>query len=305
MNFEFLKNKKEAGIVLAIIATLIWSGNFIIAKGVTKIIPPISLSFFRWLCATILLFPFIKSSILKEWTAIKNAWVYLFWISFSGIALFNTLVYWAGHYSSAINLALIGTTASPIISIILSRIFLKEKIGWQKFFGVGFCVSGILLLLSKGNFQNLLQLRFTKGDLLILLAAICFAVYNTLVKSKPKGISSLNFLFTIFAFGTLLLFPFFIYEMTYSFPIKWNLNLFSIIIYLGMGTSVISFLFWNKAISKLGAGRTALFGNLIPIFTTIEAVFFLNEIFTIIHIVSMALVFVGIAVANWKVKPSI
>lgn len=302
MNFEFLKNKKETGILLAVIATLIWSGNFIIARGVTKLIPPISLSFFRWLCATIILFPFIKNSILKEWVTIKNAWSYLFWISFSGIALFNTFVYLAGHYSSAINLALIGTTASPIIAIILSKIFLKEKIGWQKFFGVGFCVSGILLLLSKGSFQNLLQLRFTKGDTLILIAAFCFAVYNTLVKNKPKGITSLNFLFAIFAFGTILLSPFFIIETAYSEAIKWDLKLISIIIYLGMGTSVISFLFWNIAISKLGAGRTALFGNLIPIFTTIEAVFFLGEIFSVIHIVSMILVFVGIAVANWKVK---
>ncbi len=156
------------------------------------------------------------------------------------------------------------------------------------------CIAGVMFLLSLGSFQNLLSLSFTKGNGWILLAAFSFAVYNTLVKKKPAGISPINFLFVIFSFGTLLLLPFFIWETMLSMPIDWNVNLILIILYLGLGASVICYLCWNIAIGKLGAGRTALFGNLIPVFSSIEAAFILNEQFTWIHIISMILVFAGI-----------
>ena len=187
------------GIGLAVLATFIWSGNFIVAKAVNKEIPPISLNFYRWLTASVIIFPFAVKKIKSEWKVVKQSWHYLFWISLTGVALFNTFVYIGAHYTSAINLALIGTTSSPIMSVIFARIFLKEKIGWLKLAGMILCIVGVFFLLSKGNFQNLLSLHFSNGDLWMLLAAFCFAVYNTMVKKKPSGISPINFLFIIFS----------------------------------------------------------------------------------------------------------
>src|SRR4030095_6880152 len=151
------------------------------------------------------------------------------------------------------------------------------------------------------SLQNLVTLNFTKGDGWILLAAFCFAVYNTMVKKKPSTISAVNYLFVTFSFGTLLLLPFYCWELSTTMPVKWNTNLALIILYLGAGASVICFLFWNIAIGKLGAGRTAWFGNLIPVFSSAEAAVLLDEQFTWIHVVSMMLVFSGIIMANWKV----
>ena len=135
MNHPPLKNI-YTGISLAALAALIWSGNFIVARGVYKEIPPISLAFYRWLFASIILFPFAYKQFKNDWKIIKQSWHYLFWVSLTGIALFNTFVYVGGHYTSAINLALIGTTSSPIMANILARIFLKEKIGWFKIIGI-------------------------------------------------------------------------------------------------------------------------------------------------------------------------
>lgn len=288
------------GIGLAVLAAFIWSGNFIVAKAVNKEIPPISLNFYRWLIASVIIFPFAIAQFRKEWKPVRQSWHYLFWISLTGVALFNTFVYIGAHYTSAINLALIGTTSSPIMSVILARIFLKEKIGWMKLSGMILCIIGVLFLLSKGNFQNLVSLQFGKGDLWVLLAAFCFAVYNTMVKKKPAGVSPVNFLFVIFAFGTLMLLPFYVWEMNSTVAVQWNGNLVLAILYLGLGASVICFLIWNIAIGKLGAGRTALFGNLIPIFSSLEAVIILHEQFSWVHIVSMALVFAGILLANLR-----
>ena len=286
------------GIGLAVLATLIWSGNFIVARGVIKEIPPVSLSFYRWLIASVIIFPFAWKQFKKEWGTIKQSWHYLFWISLIGIALFNTFVYVGGHYTSAINLALIGTTSSPIMANIMARIFLKEKIGWYKIVGITLCVTGILFLLAKGNLSNLLTLKFSEGDLWVLVAAFCFAVYNTLARKKPAAISTSSFLFTIFSMGTILLLPYFLWELYNSQPVVWSLNLVGVIIYLGLGASVICFWIWNIAIHKLGAGRTSLFGNLIPIFSSIEAVLWLHESFNFNHVISMTVVLTGLTIAN-------
>lgn len=295
-------NQTQTGILLALLAVIIWSGNFIVAKSVTGKIPPIALNFFRWLVAAVIIAPFAIRYFKDEIPVIRKSGAYLFWISLTGVSLFNTFVYIGAYHTSAINLALIGTTSSPIMSVLFARIFLKERIGPLKTIGMILCVIGVLYLLSKGNFENLVHFRFGTGDLWMLLAAFCFAVYNTMVKKKPAELSPVNFLFIIFAFGTLLVFPFYLWEINRYPEINWTPEILLSILYLGLGASVICFLIWNKAIHKLGAGRTALFGNLIPVFSSIEATILLDEKFTLVHVISMVIVFAGILLANIRHK---
>ncbi|HLK30610.1 MAG TPA: DMT family transporter [Puia sp.] len=288
------------GILLAVLTTLIWSGNFVVARSAREQVPPISLAFYRWLCATIIILPFgFRKIIAEKEILLKNKW-YLLFAALTGIALFNTCVYVAGHYSSAINLALIGTTSSPIMAVILARIFLKEKITWLRILGLAICISGILLLMGKGSFTEIINFRFSLGDVWVLLGAFFFAIYNVLVRKKPTGISPLVFVSTVFTVGTIIILPFYLIEKNYSAPVHWNMNLFWIILYLGLGNSIISYLCWNAAIARLGTARTALFGNLIPIFSSIEAVILLGEKITVIHILSAVLVIIGLIIANMK-----
>lgn len=292
------KKDYYSGIALAVLATLIWSGNFVISRGVSQQIPPVSLAFYRWVLATILIAPIAWNKFKKEKELIRNNWKYLFWVALTGIALFNTFVYVAGHYTSAINMALIGTTSSPIFATIMAIIFLRERLNAFRIIGILLCVSGIVLLLSKGSWQNLASFTFSIGDLWVLAGALAFAIYNILVRKKPAGISSINFLFIIFLLGTLLLFPAYIVELNITGPVQWNGSLYGSIIYLGLGTSVISFLCWNAALQKLGTGTTVLFGNLIPIFSTLEAVWLLGEQINSIHLMSGLLVIGGLVIAN-------
>ncbi len=287
------------GILMAVAATIIWSGNFIIARAINKEISPIALSFFRWLTAVVLLLPFAWKHIKPSWIIIKQHKLYFFFTALMGISLFNTFVYIAGHTSTAINMALIGTTSSPIISVILAHYFLKEHIRLRRIISIAFCIIGILFLLSKGSFSNLFHLEFTKGDVWILLAAVSFAVYNICARKKPANISAVGFLFFVFVIGTAILFPAWLIDLQYSNPVAWNSSTISSIIYLGLGTSVISFLLWNRSIKELGAGRTALFGNLIPVFSSIEAVFILGEKITVIHIISFILIIAGLLIDNF------
>jgi drug/metabolite transporter (DMT)-like permease len=138
---------------------------------------------------------------------------------------------------------------------------------------------------------------------LILISAFSFAIYNTLVRKKPSAISPIAFLFVVFTLGTICLFPFYLNEIMSSQEVHWTLNMFYIILYLGIGNSIIAFFCWNASITKLGASGTALFANLIPVFSTIEAVLFLDEEFTTVHLISVVIVITGLIIANLK-KPS-
>ncbi len=288
------------GIALAVLATIIWSGNFIVARSTINEISPVALSFFRWLTACIVLLPFCINRIPELYKTALNHKSYFFWMSLTGVTIFNTCVYVAGHYSSAINLALIGTTSSPIFSIILARIFLKEKISTVKLLGVIVCVAGILLLLSKGSLERLLTFRFTTGDWWILAGALAFAIYNIFVRKNQTPVKGTDLLFITFVLGTILLVPFYIIELQYAAPVTFDIKMLSIFLYLGAGASVISFLCWNIAIRNLGAGKAALFGNLIPVFSTMEAVWILGEKLEMIYLAGGLLVITGLIIANLK-----
>lgn len=290
------------GIGLAVLSAIIWSGNFIIARAVADKVPPISLSFYRWATAVLILLPFAWKKFGEERPIVLQNKAYIFWVSLSGITIFNTLVYFAGHYSQAINLALIGTTSSPVFSIIMAAIFLKERITTLRIIGLTLCITGIVYLIAQGSWEKLMGFHFSRGDVLILLAAFSFAVYNIFVKKKPAGLSPINFLFVICVVGTVLLLPFFIWETFNTTAVNWNWEIVLIILYLGLGTSVLAFHCWNLAISRLGAARTSLFGNLIPIFSTLEALWLLNEKITMLHIVSGITVIAGLVIANLKKK---
>jgi drug/metabolite transporter (DMT)-like permease len=292
------RSNVSTGILLAVLATLIWSGNFVIARGIAQKVTPITLAFCRWCTATILLMPVAFRAYKREWPVIKKNLVYFFFISLTGITLYNTFIYKAAQDTPAIKLALIGTTAAPVFAIILAAIFLGERITLSRVTGLGLCIVGILLLLTQGKLSTLSQLRFSHGDYWILTGALLFAIYVIMVRIKPAGISSVNFLFTIFLFGTIMLLPAFLIDIRSGFSFQPDRNFILIILYLGAGTSVISYLCWNSAIHKLGAGRTSVFGTLIPIFSTIEASLFLNEKITAVHVISGVLVIAGLMLTN-------
>jgi len=296
------KSKKNfyTGIGLAVLTTLIWSGNYVVARGIYKQLPPVSLAFYRWGLASICLVPLAWKKTFQERQVLLQKKQYLFWTAITGVTIFNTFIYIAGHYTSAINLALIGTTSAPVFATFLAAIFLRERVDIFRICGILICVAGILFLLARGDFRNLQQFRFGKGDLLILISAFSFAIYNTLVRIKPAAISPMVFLFVVFTVGTLCLLPFYIYEITHTPATYWTLNMILIIIYLGIGNSIIAFFCWNASISRLGASGTALFANLIPIFSTIEAVLFLKEEFSSVHLISGLLVIGGLVIANLK-----
>jgi drug/metabolite transporter (DMT)-like permease len=297
-----LRRTNQIGALLAISSTIIWSGNFIVSRYAIHLAGPVSIAFFRWLTATICILPFAYKSLKAEWHIFKENKLYFFLMGLIGFAVYNTLIYTAGHYATAINMALFGSTVNPIVAALLGAWLVNEKLHWKNITGIVLCIIGTLYLLTKGDIHNILSLQFGKGDLWMIGAGICFGSYNVFVKKKPAGISNKSFLLCLFIIGAILLLPGALYEMNYVQPVIYNTHLLWVVLYIGIGNSTISYLIWNNAIQKIGAGKASLFLTLGPILSSIEAVLFLNESFNQAQIISGIIIISGIVINTWPSK---
>lgn len=292
-------NNSTKGILFALLATLLWSGNMVIASGVKGHIPPIGLAFWRWTIACIVLAPFALKSTIENCQIIKKHIRYLALTALLGITIFNTLIYVAGKTTSAVNLSLIAISI-PLFIVLLSRIIFKEKVSNIKIIGIATIIMGILVLISKGSFQAMLQINFAIGDVLMLLACFFFAYYTILVRKKPDDLSPKVFLFSVFVIGTLLLLPFYIVEHLYFKQVIFDTKTILVTSYVGICASLISFYLWNEAIRLIGTSKTAMIYYLIPVFSGILAYFFLNQAIVLTQVISMGIIIAGLLITNKK-----
>lgn len=292
-------NNRTKGILFALLATLLWSGNMVIASGIKNHIPPVGLAFWRWTVACLVLAPFAVKSTINDFKIIRNHFAYLVRTAIMGVTIFNTLIYFAGKTTSAINLSLIAISI-PLFIVVLSRIIFKEKVSNIKITGIATIITGVLVLISKGSFQALLQINFAIGDVLMLLACLFFAYYTILVRKKPNELSPKVFLFSVFVIGTILLFPFYIVEHLYFKKAHFDIKTILIISYVGICASLISFYLWNEAIRFIGTSKTAMIYYIIPVFSGFLAYFFLNQAITLSQIISMGIIIVGLLITNKK-----
>ncbi|MDM8515203.1 DMT family transporter [Desulfobacterales bacterium HSG16] len=292
-----------SGYLFAVGATAIWSGNFIIARGLNESIPPISLAFWRWVVAVIVFLPFALKSIITEWDILKKNIVYLSVTSLLGITTFNTLIYFAAHTTSAINLSLISITF-PVFIVIFSRIFFHELITVNKGIGIILVATGVVLLITRGILARLLNISFAIGDVWMLAAAIIFAVYSILLKRKPAQLSIWAFQLSTFILGLIFLFPFFIWEYTTTPSAEVDIKTISAILYVGIFASLSAFILWNKAIVAVGPSKAGMIYYTLPLFSGFLAYLFLKESISMVHFYSALLIVSGILIANYESKKS-
>ena len=292
-------NNQTKGVVYALVATLLWSVNMVIASGIKGHIPPVGMAFWRWSVACLFLAPFAIKSTLSHFSIVKkNIW-YLLLTAFFGVTIFNTLVYFAGRTTSAVNLSLIAISI-PIFIVSLSRILFKEKISRNKLLGITTIIIGVLVLITKGSLQKLLEINFTIGDLLMLLACFFFASYTILVMKKPSEMPAKVFLFSVFVLGTVMLFPIYITEHIYFQKVPLDTKTILSIGYVGVFASLVSYYLWNEAIRLIGSSKTAMIYYLIPVFSGILAYFFLNQTIVLNQIISMGIIISGLFITNKK-----
>jgi drug/metabolite transporter (DMT)-like permease len=289
------------GYLFALGSTAIWSGNFIIARGLNQSISPISLAFWRWLLASIVILPFAAKHIQNDWQAIKKNIPYLTVTSFLAVTLFNTLIYFAGRSTTAINLSLISITF-PIFIVVMSRIFFHDPITFRKTLGIILVAAGIIYLITKGEPEKVLDIKLAAGDLLMLIAALTFATYSILLKRKPASLGIWSFQASTFIMGTVFLTPWFLMDRLSRPALPMSVGIALAILYVGILASLVAFFMWSKAVETLGPSRAGMLYYTLPLFSGLWSFLFLGEMIGYMHLISILLIIPGILIANSKSK---
>lgn len=264
------------GYILAVTAVYLWSLNLIIASYFADKLTPFEIAFGRWLIASIILLPFTIKGIIKYRATLLKHWKFMVVLAISGIVINNTLIYFAGETSSATDMSILGVTG-PLFIVVLSWIWDKSPIKSLQVLGLFSACIGVLLIISKGNIENLKTIKPVVGNFWMLLNCFIFAVYSILQTKAPKELSQSVLLEVSAIIGTIILLPLMLYTTPSSQLINLTNEDIKVIVYLGLANSVIAFLAWNIAIGKIGSIKTGIIYYLMPLFGGIEAHHYLGE----------------------------
>lgn len=279
--------------LLLTLTVLFWSGNWVVGRGVRNDVPPIALSFWRWVIAFACLLPWAWPHVRRQWRILLRQWKVLAVLGVFGGACHNALTYIGLTQTTATNGVLLAS-ATPIMIIGLSWAFLGKRLRRLEGLGVIVSLAGILAIVSHGEISRLLDLRPNIGDLWVLAAMLSWALYTVFLAWRPPGLHPYSFLAGISLVGLLGLSPFYVWEMAAGQLIRPSPGAFAAIAYAGIFPALLGFIFWNRAVAEVGGNKAGLFMHLMPAFGTILSVIFLGERPFLFHVVGIALILAGI-----------
>ena len=285
---------------LLTLTSIFWAFNTIAGRAAVGEVSPLLIVSLRWLFVSIILSFLCRNQLKEIWTILSLRIKWLIIMGLFGFTGFNSAYYIAAHDTIAINLGLVQGTM-PAFIIIIAWVWLKDKINLTQFLGVLITFIAVLIVVSAGNLTVLLILELKKGDIVMIFACTLYAVYAVGLRKKPQiGALPLLTFFAYVAFvGSL---PGLIYE-TYSNQLilpglKGCIILGVIIIF----PSFLAQIFFMKGVEKIGPARSGLYTNLVPVFSSILAVFLLGENFQFYHFLSLSMIFAGIYLFENKNK---
>jgi drug/metabolite transporter (DMT)-like permease len=284
--------------IFLVLCTLFWAGNFIVGKVASLFeIPPFSLNFYRWLIAFIIMFPFTYKKIIKNFHEIKKNIIPLSIMGFTSITIFNSVVYYSLNFTQVLNGVLMISTI-PVLIIFFSSCFTNEKIKINQILGVITSLIGVLIIITKFQLNTLLSLNLNKGDLWILVAMISWATYSIMVKEKKINLDPLALLQTLIFIGLIFLIPFYLYELDNAQFLKLNIPVLLTVGYVVIFAGIGAYIFWIGAIKIIGPSRSGVFLHLMPVFSSLMAIFLLGERLANFHILGALFILTGIIVST-------
>lgn len=285
--------------LLLVLTTLFWSGNFVLSRGMHTEIPPLALSFWRWAVALLILACFGLVHLLRQRELALSKWRFITIQGVVGVAGFNSLIYLALQTTTAINAALVNSCI-PVVIVLVSWVMFNDRLRPRQWLGVATSFCGVLLIISEGNPASLLNLQFNRGDILVFIAAAMWGFYSANLKNYPRGLHPFAYQTAIVIVGLAVLLPFYLFELAGGKTMTLTVETALTVIYVAMFASVLAFIFWNRAISILGANIAGPFIHLMPVFSTILAVIFLDETLTTNHLQAIPLIFGGIFLTTFR-----
>lgn len=292
-----MPGSRATAFALLAAASLLWSGNWIAGRALRGAYDPVTLNFFRWAVATAVLAPFALPGLAGKSALLRRDAGLLVVLAFTGVALFQCLVYLGLRSTTAINAVLINSS-SPLFMLLCSWAILRERSTPRQVAGMLVSLAGILVILSRGELANLLSLQFHAGDGWILLAMPVWGIYSVLLERRQAGLGDLPFIFVISVLGLLMMAPV-VFIRALAQPLHWpSAPQAAGVVYMGLAASVIAFICWNRGVAVVGANAAGFTLHLLPAFGTLLAIIFLGESLHAFHAAGVATILAGVVLAT-------
>ena len=285
---------------LMVIAALVWSGAFIAGKFAVPYVPAFTLTFLRFLIASIVLYPVMKlynRSQPEDNFRLTKKYIPLFLFNgIVGMAGYHVLFFTALKYTTATNSSIIGAM-NPIVTTIIAAIFIRQKTPPMQIAGILLSFIGVVLTITGGNFSTLASFDFNRGDMFMAAAVICWASYAVMSRIKGADVPPLALTFYSFVFCTIALVPFVIWEHPWALE-KIPASAILSIVFMAVFSSVIGYMLQQIAIKKIGASKSSIFVNLVPVFSIILSVTILGEELMPVKIFTSLLIIAGVCICQ-------
>lgn len=287
---------------LLTVPPLLWASNAVIGRLVRELVPPITLNFMRWALAFVLLLPFALA-VLRPGSPMWPHWRRYSVLGLLGVGCYNALQYLALQTSTPINVTLVGSSM-PLFMLATGTLFFGAKVRRRELIGALLSMVGVLLVLSRGQWQQLLALRLVPGDLYMLLATAAWAVYSWLLMrtSEPAGIRQdwAAFLMAQMLFGMAWsgVFAAGEWALLDGLQIHWGLPLVAALLFIAIGPAILAYRCWGAGVQRAGPAIAGFFVNLTPLFAALLSAAFLREVPHWYHAAAFALIVGGIVVSS-------
>jgi drug/metabolite transporter (DMT)-like permease len=277
--------------LLPLLAVCIWSGNTIVTKAASTAIEPAAIAFYRWVLAVLVMTPFLARAAWRQRAAIAADWNWarLLLLGALGMAMYQGLAYEAAHSTSAVNMG-VTVALMPLISACLSSLLSGERLSTARIAGGLVSLLGLIVLSTHGAPGKLFSGGLHTGDALMLIAVASNALYGVLLKRWSLPLTTWTQLYVQAIFGSLILLPFWLAAPASPLTAQ-NLPM---VLYAGLLASIGAPFLWMNAIKHLGAPRSALFANLLPLLVALAAWALLGEQLHAYHALAGALVLAGV-----------
>ncbi|MBO0405757.1 DMT family transporter [Aeromonas hydrophila] len=276
----------------------IWAGNAIVSKLAVGVLSPAALAWSRWMVAAIILTPFLAHRAWRDRAKLRAGFYQLAALALLGMVLNQTFGYYAAQTLGATEIGLMmGLT--PLMTVLLSIWLLRERPTWGALLGGVISILGLAILLGQGDPARLFTQGIHIGSVYMLLSAGTYALYSVLLKKWDLGLDNWSMLYGQVLCSLLFLTPFYLL-VDGHWPDGRALWL---ILYAGIPTSALSPWLWMQGIALLGASRTAIFMNLLPVMTAGLAISWLGERLTSSHLIGGGMTLFGVLLAQLLVQP--
>ena len=286
---------------LLLVPPLLWAGNAITGRLVHELISPLTLNFFRWALAFLLLIP-IAHKVLHRNSPLWPKWKRFALLGFLGVGCYNSFQYLALQTSTPINVTLVASS-TPVFMLVIGAVFFKQVIRLQQIIGAVLSIAGVLLVLCRGDWHALSNVQLVIGDVYVLIATACWAFYSWLL-SRPDDPSEIRsnwayFLMAQMAFGLSWSGLFTTAEWAAGDAyIFWGWPLIAALAYVALCPSLLAYRCWGLGVQQAGPNIAGFFSNLTPLFAAVMSALVLGDLPQTFHAASFALIVGGIVVSS-------